>query len=140
MSFEAKDFYELALWLATTKKDEASFRSAISRAYYAAHLLAVEKAQSRKRFAPKGTGDDHMGVIRALNLGKTNTIATRLVKLLARRTHADYHLKTSDDIQEVCDYCKELRRISASHVGVDQSFWEQAKADTEKILNLLQTL
>lgn len=67
MPFTAKDFYQLALWIVEQKADEASFRTAISRAYYAAHLLAIEKAQEKKGLKPKGTGDDPMGVIRALN-------------------------------------------------------------------------
>jgi hypothetical protein len=139
--FTAKDFYQLALWIVEQKADEASFRTAIGRAYYATHLLAVEKAQEKKGFQPKGTGDDHMGVIRALNLGTTNKIANRLRNLLELRQHADYHLKTSDDVLSTCPYCGKLRRpLSTSVVEVTQELWEAAKDDAEELLRRLQTM
>lgn len=58
MPFDAKGFYDLALWLVQQRTDEASLRTAISRVYYAAHLLAVQRL-IQKGWEAKGTGDDY---------------------------------------------------------------------------------
>jgi hypothetical protein len=134
MPFEAKDFHEFALWSVEKRTDEASFRTAVNRVYYAAHLLAVEKAQSKKSFVPKGTGEDHFGVIRALRPGATSQIANRLADLLERRFHVDYHLKTTDDVAGSCKHCEKFRQAPSSGVAVGRDLWEEAKVLADELL------
>jgi len=93
--FAATDFHTLALWLIQNRTDEASLRTAISRVYYAGHLLAVQRLMTRG-WEPKGTGEDHRGVIRELRRGRTRHLADKLTLLLELREHADYHLEAAD--------------------------------------------
>ena len=79
MPFDARDFSSLALWLVENRTSEASLRTAISRTYYAAHLLAVRKPKNN--WVPTGKGEDHRGVIRTLNRGKTKNLAGWLEQL-----------------------------------------------------------
>jgi len=57
-----------------------------------------------KSWQPKGTGDDHRGVIRELRNRRTRNLADKLGLLLEFREHADYHLEASDTILD--QYCK----------------------------------
>lgn len=107
-AFDPTGFLEVARALAEPTDAwplEASARSSVSRAYYAAHLLAVD-ALRRKRpgWSPTGKGDDHGRVIRELALGKTRRIAERLTDLRKRREHADYHV---DPIADECSFCRD---------------------------------
>lgn len=73
--------------------------------------------------------------------GATNKIANRLRNLLELRQHADYHLKTSDNVLNTCPYCGKLQQSSAtSLVEVTQELWKAAKEDAEELLRRLQTV
>lgn len=86
-------FYDLACATAECRGEEAYLRSAISRMYFANHLLAVMKAaQKFAGFEALSKGEDHGHVIRAFRVGKTRGLAELLQGLRDRRNHADYHI------------------------------------------------
>ena len=96
MPFDAAEFNSLALWLIDQRTDESSLRTAISRVYYAGHLLAVQGLKRKKGWEPKGTGENHRGVILELRAGTTRGLSDRLNQLRMLREHADYHLDASE--------------------------------------------
>lgn len=93
MAFTAVDFYHLACELREASKgDEAKLRSAISRAYYAAFLVARDKAN----ISSKGT-DGHSRVIKHyLDKPNDTVVANWLRDLKSDREAADY------DIDNIC--------------------------------------
>jgi uncharacterized protein (UPF0332 family) len=107
--FAPNDFHTLAIWLSQQRpNDEASLRTAVSRVYYAGHLLAVQRLM-QKGWKPKGTGADHRGVIRELRARRTRNLGDRLEQLLILREHADYHLEVTDTVRNRdCKYCKQF--------------------------------
>src|SRR4051812_44162291 len=74
--------------------EEASFRSACGRAYYAAFTVARD-ALLQAKFAMSGTGDDHRRVITLLK-GSTSddvrTAASQLDSLRTTRNSSDYEV------------------------------------------------
>ena len=140
MTFNPNDFYTLAVWLSGAKPDEGGFRTAIGRAYYAVHLLAVEKAKARG-FEPKGTGDDHRGIINYLKTGRTSGLASRIISLRMLREHADYHLDFSQTIVlRQCDLCNKAQKASASAPTVTATDWQEAKTLSDSCLPLIEKL
>jgi len=139
--FAPKDFHTLALWLSQQRTDEASLRTAISRVYYAAHLLAVERLVQRG-WEPKGTGDDHMGVFRRLDRGATRHLAVKLRTLLELREHADYHLEATDTVRNRdCKYCKQVRDSSPpTALVVNWQHWEEGQEVSQNLLPYLERL
>lgn len=99
MNFDWHDFLQLARALtdapAHPGPPEAAYRSAASRAYYAAYHSALQNAIP-KGFTPSSTGDDHR---KLPNYYRHNTLpqdlrrklAQELERLLALRLKADYH-------------------------------------------------
>lgn len=142
MSFAPRDFYTLALWLSQNRTDEASLRTAISRAYYAGHLLAVQKLMERRGWQPSGTGDDHRGVIRELRRGRTRHLADRLTLLLEFREHADYHLDATDTIRnQDCPLCKKVRESSPPVAFVvNRTHWTEVQEVSHNLLSYLERL
>lgn len=103
MSFDWADYLQLAEILKETPEDrplsEAAFRSATSRAYYAAFHHAKGHASS-EGFSPSDSGDDHQNVQRHFRRGAAEAraaIATKLGRLLTNRNQADYddHFRSS---------------------------------------------
>jgi hypothetical protein len=141
VSFDAKGFYDLALWLVQQRNDEASLRTAISRTYYAAHLLAVQRL-IQKGWEAKGTGDDHGRVLHELRRGRTRNLAGMLDRLREFREHADYHRQPSDSILgQQCKLCEQTRESpTTSEPVVKQSHWEEAKEVAERLFPLLDKL
>lgn len=83
MPFLAKDFYDLALWLVQQRTDEVSLRTAISRVYYAGHLLAVQRLM-QKGWEPRGGGEDQGSTVsgqfsRTVALVRTDCLGQRVV-------------------------------------------------------------
>lgn len=140
MPFDARDFSSLASWLVENRADEASFRTAISRVYYAAHLLAVRKPKNN--WTPAGTGADHRGVIRSLNRGNTMRLASLLEQLLELREHADYHVEAVGTVfNQGCRFCKKIRESSLqSEQAVNLTHWEEAKKVRDRLFPLLEKL
>jgi len=97
MSFDWTDLLTLAEALKSDPNSpgprEASLRSAISRAYYAAFCVARNFGRDRGEFTPTGTGTDH-GLVRnhfLLSSDRTRRkIGADLDRLRDSRNKADY--------------------------------------------------
>ena len=97
MSFDWTDLLTLAEALKSDPNSpgprEASLRSAISRAYYAAFCVARNFGRDRGEFTPTGTGADH-GLVRGhflLSSDRTRRkIGADLDRLRDSRNKADY--------------------------------------------------
>ena len=87
MSFNWADYLELAKNLqaspAIPGPEEASLRSATSRAYYAVYQLAMEFAKA-ENYAPYHTGDDHQGLVRYFRESGTDQARKRISAELDR--------------------------------------------------------
>jgi hypothetical protein len=120
---------ELARRTAKCSQQEVYLRSAISRAYFANHVLAVAKAaQKFKGFEAGGTGDDHARVINAFRAGRTAVIANLLTNLRRRRNHADYHVEVA---AEDCKFCRD------GSVAVAEPDWAECLAEAERCFSRL---
>jgi uncharacterized protein (UPF0332 family) len=80
---------------------EASYRTSISRAYYAAFTLAAKLAQTRDGFSLTRTGRDHNGVEKHFRDSASTKSSANRLKL------ADY-LKTLRDNRHQADYADTL--------------------------------
>ena len=97
MSFAWTEFLQLAQALERDPinpgPEEASLRCAISRAYYAAFIMARNFGRNNGEFVPTGTGSDHSLVKKHFMSSSNRTrkkIGTDLDRLLYSRTLADY--------------------------------------------------
>lgn len=125
-------FYELALATAECSKGEAYLRSAISRMYFANHVLAVIKAaQKFADFEARTTGEGHAHVIRAFRKGKTRNLSNLLESLRDRRNHADYHVELA---QEDCKFC---RRGTVEVTSMD---WVQCRDEAKRCFEGLESV
>lgn len=143
MTFDPKDFYVLAQWLVDNKQDESSLRTAISRVYYAAHHIAVRKMIEKCSWTPKGSGDDHDGVIRELRGRRFRTQGDRLKSLLEMRQHADYHLDASEtNGNRYCLLCKTLRNSKnpADAGVVTDAHWIKVAELADSCIPLLEKI
>jgi len=131
--FVPSDFYEFAAWLIETRQDEAALRTAISRIYYASHHLALQRLVAKGSFEPKGTGDDHQGVIRTLRKGKTTNLGNYLDSLRRLREHADYHVDQT--MGDFCSLCK-----GKSPGLTEELHWTEAKTTGERFRSLAARL
>lgn len=90
--FDPQDFLGLAAALsADTNARQAELRSAISRAYYGAFLLAKERLAQQRLMTPSGTGRDHLTTISTLR-SRNRRAGDELDKLRLNRNTADYQL------------------------------------------------
>lgn len=97
MSFDWADYLTLAEALSRDPgipgPEEASLRTAISRAYYAAYRSALNTAVARREINPTGQASDHSLVInhfRYANDQRRKKIGTDLSRLRNNRNKADY--------------------------------------------------
>ena len=140
MAFDPETFYHFSVWIVEKNPDEASLRTAISRVYFAAHLIALQKMIDKNWLQPKGSGDDHGAVISQLKL-RRRTQGDRLVHLLTLRQHVDYHMDTAQmPWNEKCEHCKKQRESSPTQPGVVLSHWLDAKEVSDHLLPLLKKL
>ena len=139
--FPPREFHTLALWLVGQKTDEASLRTAISRLYYACHLLAKHSLIEKRKWTPSGRGDDHSGVIRELRRGKTTGLGNYLDSLRTLREHADYHVDAAVPGAENCTVCKKMRESSSPPPQfVNIEHWNNAKGISDRCLSLIDRL
>lgn len=141
MSFEAREFYTFALQLVKDNAPEVAIRTAISRAYYAVHLIARARLFKKGWWEPTGRGDDHGRLIHALRQ-KQRARGESLNLLRRYREHADYHLESSDSpFNKECEFCEELRKTpSVPQVVVTQNHWKDVQENCERLLRYLETL
>jgi hypothetical protein len=124
-------FFELALATTQCSTEEAYLRSAISRVYFATHLLASAQARRKYQgFSVGGNADDHGAVIRVLRQGRARRLSDLLQDLREARNHADYHL---DIPLEDCRYCKD-------GLTVELSDWERCRARAKTCFDGLSAL
>ncbi len=94
MSFEWKEYLALAHFLqrhsAPDLNQEAAFRSAVSRAYYAAFCHARNHARDRQGLNPAYTGDDHFLVKKHFSTRRERGVALKLDRLRQWRNQCDY--------------------------------------------------
>ena len=89
-SFQPSDYYDVANKLVSESPDEACFRAAVSRTYYAVFLMVRDKARL------VGGDDVHARAKKAVS-AKSFTEGSRFQELREMRTHADYVLKPGDE-------------------------------------------
>lgn len=114
MSFNWREYLRLAKELAKQEQDEASQRSAISRAYYAAFHCARIYVQTHNPELVERSGDDHGKVWRYLSAA-----AKRQEKVAGRsggslrwiRNRADYDASGLDFPKDTKDASAEAERI-----------------------------
>jgi uncharacterized protein (UPF0332 family) len=142
LAFDPKDFYDLARWLVTQSHDESKLRTAISRVYYAAHHIALERLVQKNWMTPSGTGNDHGAVIRELRNRRTRQLADNLSKLLELRQHADYHLDATLSARNAsCSLCKQIRESVTPHSDpVNKAHWDEVATVSGRCIPLLEKL
>ncbi len=93
MAFSWEEFLNLAAHLALGGHGlhpEASSRSAVSRAYYAAYCYARNHARDNEGFVPTGTARDHVRLRDHFSLGQKTQLADDLEDLRIWRNDCDY--------------------------------------------------
>jgi hypothetical protein len=126
--FNAGDFLALALKLVGSEPNEAGYRTATNRVYYACHLIGRESASKKGWFNPKFSADDHHALCRELN--KRTLWGGKLRSLLELREHVDYHMEPRKTTNNLCHYCSSNEKEN----------WERAKAIAEDIFPRIQNL
>lgn len=127
-SFDPEEFFSLASTLVSEDPSEGCLRTAISCAYYACHLTARSRLML-KQWQPRGSGQDHGGIMAELRTRNKRAMADQLAQLRELREHADYHLTCGcDKTNETCEICRCLRESgdAASGGAVTQQHWTQA--------------
>ena len=118
MSFDWREYLNLALFLQRQRNSftqEAAYRCAVSRAYYAAFCYARNYARDRQGYSPKYAGEDHQFV--------RNHFRDRGMVKIARMLDRLRHWRNS------CDYDDSVPNIS--------SIIKKAINDAQQIINLL---
>lgn len=133
--FNAKEFYTIGVKIANSYEDEAGYRTAIGRVYYACHLVGVFATSNKGWFHPTHTGDDHAGLWRALKQYGKYELADKIRALYALREHADYHIMTSEAVKCVC--CSSVAKGANL---VDFGSWQRAKEIATYILPKLENI
>lgn len=105
MTFDASDFLDLAERIVLQETTEAAFRTAISRSYYACHLLGRESTRLKGWFAPRHSGEDHRALLRVLRAHVS--WSSQMDLLLKLREHADYHVdaRPTTPGSPICQHC-----------------------------------
>lgn len=94
MAFERRDYFGLAQELTddqSTDFPEAASRSAVSRAYFAVHNVALDYARRTWQWRPPSRGaDKHRAVVQVFRDEGRDDIADRLDAIRHWRNNADY--------------------------------------------------
>ncbi len=134
--FNAQEFFQLGLRLVSCEPNEAGYRTAINRAYYACHLIGRESTAKKGWFTPQYNGRDHRGLWEALR--QYTPWWNKLRVLYELREHADYHIDPEQQPpNNSCSYCRNQTEITPL---VNEDTWKRAKAIAENILPRLQRL
>ncbi len=141
MVFDPKEFYTLATSLIDNRTNEATYRTAISRTYYAAHLLARERLRMTRRNWESTGGGDHDKVIRDLRPGRTRILSELINTLRRYREHVDYHLEPTESIiNEKCEHRRHARTSSQAHTLVNERQWNDVREVSNRLFPLLERL
>jgi hypothetical protein len=129
--FDAREFYEISLKIAEAFQNEAGYRTAIGRAYYACHLIGIEATSMKGWYKPAYNRGDHFGLCNAIkNQGKILKQAeSKLRALIELREHADYHVKNRSE--QGCQYCREKSNAAPL---VNEQTWDLARSIASDIL------
>lgn len=104
MVFQPSEFLTVAKQLIRDSKykNQAGFRTSISRSYYAAFLVIRKKLQELGEPIGKGY-EQHQVVINAL-MGKNSSLGNKLHSLRDKRNDADYqlHANINDALAKEC--------------------------------------
>jgi len=134
--FNAQEFLQLGLRLVSCEPNEAGYRTAINRAYYACHLIGCESTARKGWFTPQYAFSDHAGLWRALR--KHTPWWNKLRVLYELREHADYHIDPSQQPpSNSCSYCDSKTDTAAL---VDEDTWVIARDIANDILPRLQSI
>lgn len=112
--FDDQEFLDVARHLQFADSREGFQRSAISRAYYSAFLLARAFCREQGLIPQTGSGADHRAVPNAL-MRYDDKLALELRKLHQLRTDADYSVRTQNagalarDVQLAIDLADFIR-------------------------------
>jgi len=136
VKFNAQELLQLGLRLVSYEPNEAGYRTAINRAYYACHLIGRESTARKGWFNPEYTGRDHRGLWEAL---KQHTLWwNKLQVLYELREHADYHIDPSQQSpNNSCPYCNSGTDTTAL---VDENTWAIARDIANDIFPRLQSI
>lgn len=135
--FNAQEFLQLGLRLVSYEPNEAGYRTAINRAYYACFLIGRESTTRKGWFSPPPsyTGADHSGLRRAL---RRTVLPPKLLALYRLREHADYHIDpTQQSPDNHCSYCDSKNDTTTL---VDEDTWIRARDIANDILPHLQSI
>jgi uncharacterized protein (UPF0332 family) len=124
MSFRGSQFIALAQSLASKttpiELQEASLRSAISRAYYGSFWEARDKAES-EGFTRTGSGKDHILVREHFARGRNKQrkkLSHDLRRLHNNRKQADYEILSSGEVQKLSAASITLAQSIVSHLSM----------------------
>ena len=133
--FDGKGFYHLGVTIAEEHANEAGYRTAIGRVYYACFLVGLNATKRKGWFQPKNGAGDHSGLSRALRDKGKEQIAHKLIELYRLREHADYHT-------EICPTgeCSCCDKVCESNNLVDYKTWQKAQIIADNILSKLESI
>ena len=136
VKFDAQEFLQLGLRLVSHEPNEAGYRTAINRAYYACHLIGRESTAKKGWFKPRYDYSDHRGLW--LELRKHTPWWNKLRVLYELREHADYHIDpTQQSPDNHCSYCDGKNDTITL---VDKNTWIRARDIANDILPRLQNI
>ena len=117
--FDPRRYLALARHVLAATDDEAAARSALSRAYYAAFLVARDYVEGRGIRARARSGrrlGSHERVIFSVGMIPDDfaiTMRNMLFRLKRLRTNADYDLDYADSRKHVADALEDAKRVIA---------------------------
>jgi uncharacterized protein (UPF0332 family) len=129
MPFDWNQYLTLAKTLSQRTTDEAALRSAVSRSYYSAFMLALQRAElSGYRDKSDATGGSHQLVWRLYGRNATSADCLRLAalgpRLRRRRIKADYkseYPKLSEEVgSAIADADECVALLARLPVGVPE--------------------
>ncbi len=138
VKFNAQEFLQLGLRLVSHEPNEAGYRTAINRAYYACFLIGRESTTRKGWFSPPPSyaAGDHSGLRRALN--RVPNLPDKLLALYELREHADYHIDPKQQPpNNSCSYCDGKNDTTTL---VDENTWIRARDIANDILPRLQSI
>lgn len=136
VKFNAQEFLQLGQKLVSWAPNEAGYRTAINRAYFACHLIGCESTARKGWFNPRHDVQDHAGLWRALR--QHTPWWQKLRTLYELREHADYHIDFEQQTpNSSCPYCSNRTDTTAL---VDEGTWIIARDIANDIFPLLQSI